>query len=231
MPAIVVLPGLILFAQYPEVLQQPWSAIRTEADRGYVHMLQTLIPVGLRSLFLAAIFGAIRSAVNSVLNSTDTIFTLDIYKRLLNPNASEKHFVRVGMGPSVVILAISIVLAGFINRLGGSLFVYIQTLYAFFAPPFIAVFLLGVFLQRINGAGNVAAIFSGFGLGIAMKIYIQQQYFWHPTWIEAVRDASYYQLGILRLYLHRGEPGYSTTTIRTGHRSAYFQLEAAQHSE
>ena len=184
MPAIVVLPGLILFAQYPEVLQQPWSEIRTEADRGYVHMLQTLIPVGLRGLFLAALFGAIQSTVNSVLNSTATIFTLDIYKRLLNPNASEKHFVRVGMGSSVVILAISIVLAGFINRLGGSLFVYIQTLYAFFAPPFSAVFLLGVFFRRINGAGAVAAIFSGFGLGIAMKIYIQQQYFWHPTWIE-----------------------------------------------
>jgi len=173
MPAIVVLPGLILFARYPEVMQRPWDEIRPEADKGYVHMLQTLIPVGLRGLFLAALFGAIQSTVNSVLNSTATIVTLDIYKRVINPSVTEKQCVRMGMISSVVILAISIVLAGFINRLGGSLFVYIQSLYAFFAPPFGAGFLLGILFRRINGQGAVAAVFLGFALGIAMKVYVQ----------------------------------------------------------
>ncbi len=173
MPAIVVVPGLILFARYPEVMQLPWSEIRPEADRGYIHMLQTLIPTGLRGLFLAALFGTIQSTVNSVLNSTATVFTLDIYKRLLNPSAGEKHLVRIGMVSSVVILAISIVIAGFINRLGGSLFVYIQSLYAFFAPPFGAVFLLGVLWRRINGLGALTAVSMGFVLGIAMKLYVQ----------------------------------------------------------
>ena len=71
-------------------MRHPWSQIRSEADQGYIHMLQTLIPVGLRGLFLAALFGAIQSTVNSVLNSTATVFTLDIYKRLLHPAAGEK---------------------------------------------------------------------------------------------------------------------------------------------
>lgn len=173
MPAIVVLPGLILFAQYPEVMQRPWAEIRPEADKGYIHMLQTLIPVGLRGLFLAALFGAIQSTVNSVLNSTATVFTLDIYRRQWDPQASEKRLVRMGMISSVVILIISIVLAGFINRLGGSLFVYIQSLYAFFAPPFSAVFILGVLWRRINGPGAVVAVILGFLLGIAMKLYVQ----------------------------------------------------------
>ncbi len=173
MPAIVVLPGLILFAQYPEVMQRPWAEIRPEADKGYIHMLQTLIPVGLRGLFLAALFGAIQSTVNSVLNSTATVFTLDIYRRQWHPEASEKRLVRMGMISSVVILIISIVLAGFINRLGGSLFVYIQSLYAFFAPPFSAVFILGVLWRRINGPGAVVAVILGFLLGIAMKLYVQ----------------------------------------------------------
>ncbi len=183
MPALVVLPGLILFARYPEVMKLPWDDIRPEADKGYIHMLQTLIPVGLRGLFLAALFGAIQSTVNSVLNSTATIFTLDIYKRLLNPGAGERHFVKMGMWSSVVILIVSMGLAGFIDRLGGSLFVYIQTLYAFFAPPFSAVFVLGILFRRINGKGAVAAVFSGFAFGIAMKLYVEVDPN-HVRWIE-----------------------------------------------
>jgi len=183
MPAIVVVPGLILFARYPEVMQLPWKDIRPEADKGYVHMLQTLIPVGLRGLFLAALFGAIQSTVNSVLNSTATIFTLDIYKRLLNRAASERHCVRMGMASSVVILVISIVLAGYIGRLGGSLFVYIQSLYAFFAPPFGAVFVLGILFRRINGPGALAAVCLGFVFGIAMKVYVEVDPN-HVKWIE-----------------------------------------------
>jgi len=182
MPVIVVLPGLILFARFPEVMTLPWEEIRPEADRGYVTMLQMLVPAGLRGLFLAALFGAIQSTVNSVLNSTSTIFTLDIYKRLFRKDASERRLVRMGMWSSVVILAVSIVLGGFIGRLGGSLFVYIQSLYAFFAPPFAAVFLLGILFRRINGAGATAAVFSGFALGIAVKVWIQ--FPGHPAWLE-----------------------------------------------
>jgi SSS family solute:Na+ symporter len=182
MPAIVVVPGLILFAQYPEVLQLPWAEIRPEADQGYVRLIQTLVPTGLRGILLAALFGAIYDTVNAVLNSTATLITLDIYKRLLNPRASDKHLVRFGMASSVVVLTISIIMAGAIGQLGGSLFIYVQSLYAFFAPPFGAVFLLGVLWRRINSPGAIAAVFAGFVFGIAMKLYIN--YFAHPAWIE-----------------------------------------------
>jgi len=182
MPVIVVLPGLILFARFPEVMELPWERIRPEADKGYVAMLQILVPAGLRGLFLAALFGAIQSTVNSVLNSTSTVFTLDIYKRLFRRHASEGELIRVGMWSSVVILVVSMVLAGFIERLGGGLFVYIQSLYAFFAPPFASVFLLGILWRRINARGATAAVFSGFALGILVKIYVQMP--GHPAWLE-----------------------------------------------
>jgi len=183
MPAIVVLPGLILFAGYPEVMKLPWNQIRPEADKGYITMLQTLVPTGLRGLFLAALFGAIQSTVNSVLNSTATIFTLDIYKRMFRKDAAEKQLVRMGIWSSIVILVISIVLARYIERFGGSLFVYIQTLYAFFAPPFGAVFLLGILFRRINAKGATIAVFSGFVFGILMKVYIQVVP-GHVRWLE-----------------------------------------------
>jgi len=183
LPVIIVIPGLILFALHPEILLQPWAKVRPAADQGYVHLVQALVPVGLRGLFLAALFGAIQSTVNSVLNSTATIFTLDIYKRWLRPEATDRHLVRVGIVSSTIVLLIAIVLGGFISKLGGSLFVYIQSLYAFFAPPFAAVFLLGILWKRINGTGATVAVVLGFLFGIAMKLYVQLVAS-HPLWIE-----------------------------------------------
>ncbi len=182
MPAIVVISRIDPVCAHPEVLQLPWKEIRPEADKGYIYMIQTMVPVGLRGLFLAALFGAIQSTVNSVLNSTAAVITLDLYKRLINSDASDKHYVVFGRLMTAIVLAISIVFAGFIGHIQGSLFVYIQTLYAFFAPPFGAVFLLGVLWRRINGPGAVAAVFAGFVFGIAMKVYVE--FFNHPAWIE-----------------------------------------------
>ena len=183
LPVIIVVPGLILFAMHPEVLLLPWNDVPLEADKTFVHMVQALVPVGLRGLVLAALFGAIQSTVNSVLNSTATIVTLDIYKRLFRPAATDRHLVKVGLVTSVIVLLVSIVLAGFIGRLGESLFVYIQTLYAFFAPPFGAVFLLGILWRRINAPGATVAVFFGFALGIGIKLYVNLVA-GHPYWLE-----------------------------------------------
>jgi len=183
LPVIIVLPGLIMFARHPEVLNLPWNDVKPEADKGYIRMLQTLVPAGLRGLFLAALFGAIQSTVNSVLNSTATVLTLDIYKRWYRPDATEKTLVRLGMWSTAIVLVLSMVLAPFIGELSGSLFVYIQTMYAFFAPPFAAVFLLGLLWRRINARGATTAVVAGFALGIGMKVYVSAVP-GHPLWIE-----------------------------------------------
>lgn len=172
LPLITVLPGMVLFALHPEILLGPWDQVKPEADKGYIQLIQSLVPVGLRGLLLAALFGAIQSTVNSVLNSTSTIVTLDIYKRMFRPQASDRDLVRVGVISSVVILAVSIVLGGFVGKLGGSLFEYIQSLYAFFAPPFAAIFVLGILWRRINSAGALTTVILGFALGIAIKLYM-----------------------------------------------------------
>jgi len=175
LPAIVVLPGMILFAhigEFPEIVKLPWADVKPEADKGYVHLLQTLVPIGLRGLFLAALFGAIQSTVQAVLNSTATIFTLDIYKRLLRREASERHLVAIGRISTVAVLIIALLLARMIPLLGKGLFEYIQELYAFFAPPFGAIFLLGILFRRINGTGATAAAVLGFAMAIAIKVFI-----------------------------------------------------------
>jgi solute:Na+ symporter, SSS family len=172
MPVLFVIPGLILFAMRPEVMLGSWDQITSEADRGYVNIIRLVVPIGLRGLFLAALFGAIQSSVSSVLNSTATVVTLDIYKRMFNRDAKERTLVRVGVWTSITTLALSIVIAFFIAKLGKGLFVYIQTLYAFFAPPFSAVFILGILFRRINAKGATVAVISGLGFGLLMKAYV-----------------------------------------------------------
>jgi len=183
LPLIIVVPGMILFASQPEVLMLPWEQVKPEADKAYVAMIQALVPIGLRGLVLAALFGAIQSTVNSVLNSTSTIVTLDLYKQWVKREPSDKQLVRMGVGTSVVILVISVGLGGVIGKLGGGLFEYIQSLYAFFAPPFAAIFLLGILWRRINAFGASLAVGLGFAFGIAMKLFVQFVSR-HPAWIE-----------------------------------------------
>ncbi|MBM4032479.1 MAG: sodium/solute symporter [Planctomycetes bacterium] len=183
MPVIVVVPGLILFALDPSILKLPWDQVAGQADRSYVRLLQTLIPIGLRGLFLAALFGAIQSTVNSVLNSTATIFTVDIYQRLIRPKAPEKQLLRVGIWSSVAFLLLSVALAWAIGTMNEGLFVYIQGLYAFLAPPFAAVFLLAILFRRINAAGATAGVIVGYALGILIKVFIELGP-GHPAWLE-----------------------------------------------
>ena len=172
-PFIIVIPGLILFALYPEVLSLEWNAVKPEADKGYIHLIQLLIPVGIKGVLLAVLVGAIQSTISAVLNSTSTVFTMDIYKRNFKKNASEDHYVKIGRWTSVIVLLISIGISFLIAKSSSSLFVYTHTLYAFFAPPFSAVFVLGILFRKMNGKGALTAVIAGFILSILLKIYVE----------------------------------------------------------
>ena len=171
LPVIITLPGLILFAMKPDIMLQTWVDVKPEADQGFIYMVTTLVPAGLCGLVLAALFGAIQSTINAVVNSTSTVLTIDIYKRMIHKNATDKQLVKFGIISSIVILSLSIVIAGFIKSLNTSLFVYIQQLFAFFAPPFAAIFLLGILWYRINGKGASVAVSSGFIAGVVLKTW------------------------------------------------------------
>ena len=171
LPFVVVVPGLIFFALHPEILLDGTLAdIRPRADLTYINMIRDLIPVGLKGVLLAALFGAIQSTVSAVINSTSTIVTLDIYRRFFRPQLTEAASVRLGKWTAGVTLLIAIVSAFYISAMKASLFVYIQELYTFFAPPFSAIFLLGTLWRRVNGVSATITVFVGFALGILVKI-------------------------------------------------------------
>jgi solute:Na+ symporter, SSS family len=191
LPFVVVLPGLIYFAIHPEILLAAnFGDIRPEADRTYINMIRDFIPAGLKGILLAALFGAIQSTVSAVLNSTATVFTLDLYKRYFNPELGERTGVQFGRWITVVSLVVAILSAFYIGSMRGSLFVYIQELFTFFAPPFSAVFLLGTIWRRINSTGGTVTVFVGFAFGLVVKMWVNAG--GAPSWL-----APYANQGVL----------------------------------
>jgi SSS family solute:Na+ symporter len=110
--------------------------------------------------------------VSAVLNATSTVLTLDFYKRYFRPDVTEHDTVKLGRWITTGLLVFSILLGIWISTLQASLFVYIQVLFTFFAPPFSAVFLLGTLWRRINGTAATTTVLSGFVLGIAVKAWV-----------------------------------------------------------
>ncbi|MFT6619892.1 MAG: SSS family solute:Na+ symporter [Limisphaerales bacterium] len=185
LPIITIVPGMILFAMKPELLLiEPWGDVKPAADKGYVQLIQELVPAGLRGLFLAALFGAIQSTVNSVLNSTSTVITFDLYRRLWRPQSTDRQLVVVGVVSSVVVLAVAIVIGRFVGDLGGGLFEYVISLYVLFAPPFAAVFLLGILWRRVNAPAALATVIVGMSAGLALKIFLTNATD-YPIWLNS----------------------------------------------
>ncbi len=148
------------------------SAIRPEADKTYIKLLEGFVPIGLRGFLLAALFGAIQSTVSAVLTSTSTIITVDGVKRHWMPNITERQTISCGRWITVIVLVVSIVMGIYISSLKASLFVYIQELFTYFAPPFSALFLLGTLWRRINGIGALTTAIVGLLFGLAMKVWL-----------------------------------------------------------
>ncbi|MEL7119521.1 MAG: sodium/solute symporter [Bacteroidota bacterium] len=169
LPFIVVVPGLIYFAMQPDFLSgSAWNVMSDEANKTYIVMIDQLIPVFLGGILLAALFGAIQSTVSSVLNSTSTIFTIDIYKEYINKNSTQE--VTIGRIAGIVILLLSIGLAVLLATVTKvNLFIFIQALYTFIAPPFSAIFLLGMLWKRVSGRDALITVILSFVLSCLLK--------------------------------------------------------------
>ena len=194
LPFIVVLPGLILFARYPEFLLGDWKTAVHRADGGFVLLVQEFLPVGLRGLLLAVLISAVQATVSAVVNATAAILTLDIYVPLINPNATEKQRVRFGMWASVGAIAAGIAMAIYVSQQSAGIFQYMQTLNAFVAPPFAAILWVGLIWKRTNGAGAMTAVIGGLVTGLAIKLvgYSVDM----PSWYYAFANQAAVCLGV-----------------------------------
>jgi len=171
MPVIVVLPGIAAYILYKQNVFSSGEFMQggeLNPDRAYPVLLN-ILPVGLKGLSFAALTAAVVASLAGKANSIATIFTLDIYKKAINPNASEKMLVSTGKIAVVVAMLLGVVIAPHlgIDKKGG--FTYIQEYTGFVSPGIFAMFILGFFWKKATSSAALFATIGGFLLSVLLK--------------------------------------------------------------
>lgn len=164
---IFIVPGMIAFALAKT--GQLDESILENSNQAYPILIKSILPVGVRGLVVAGLLAALMSSLAAVFNSSATLFTMDIYKKL-RPLSSESHLVWVGRLATGGMVVLGLLWIPFMALISDKLYVYLQSVQAYIAPPIFAVFFLGLFISRINTAGCMAGLVGGFLLGMARLI-------------------------------------------------------------
>lgn len=184
-PFIVVIPGLCAYYVYqlhPEMAES-LDLVGTidKPDYAYAWLIRNFAPSGIKGLALVALSAAILSSLASMINSTSTIFTMDIYKKYIKPHATDRQLVGMGRTVSVVSLVIALIAT---RPLLGELdqaFNYVQENSALFYPGIIVVSAFGLFWKRASSTAAIWITILTLPLGILFKLTMPQVPFIYRT--------------------------------------------------
>lgn len=161
-PLIVVIPGIVAFVLNPNL---------AKPDEAYPWLLNTFVPVGLKGLAFAALIAAIVSSLSSMVNSTATIFSMDIYKQIIRKDASESELVLTGRIASAVALVIAVLIAPMLSSLSQA-FQFIQEFTGFISPGIFAIFIFGLFWKKATANSALWAAALTIPLSLGIKFFI-----------------------------------------------------------
>jgi SSS family solute:Na+ symporter len=175
-PLIVVIPGIAAYVMVndPEIMSRLGAIGQLNlpsleaADKTYPWLLQFL-PVGLKGVAFAALTAAIVSSLASMLNSTSTIFTMDIYKEYINRNASDKATVNTGRVSAAVALVIACIIAPLLGGIDQA-FQFIQEYTGVVSPGILAVFLLGLFWKKTTNKAAIIGVIASIPIAMYFKV-------------------------------------------------------------
>ncbi|PSW62833.1 sodium/glucose cotransporter [Photobacterium kishitanii] len=174
-PFLVVIPGIAayvitndsgLLAGLGDIGQTNIPTF-AHADKAYPWLTQFL-PIGLKGMVFAALAAAIVSSLASMLNSTATIFTMDIYKEYISPDSSDSRLVNVGRASAIIALIIACIVAPMLGGIGQA-FQYIQEYTGLVSPGILAVFLLGLFWHKTNSKGAIVGVLLSIPFALFLK--------------------------------------------------------------
>jgi len=174
-PLIVVLPGLIAWHIFDGQL--------ANADDAYPKLVNKVLPTPLIGFFAAVLFGAILSSFNSVLNSSVTLFGIDVYKEHINKDADEKTVVKYGKRFGIMLALAAMFIAPLIAN-AGSLFAYLQEVNGIYSIPILTIIVVGYLTKR------VPAIAAKIGLASGCLLYIISQFFMQPYFVDKALEAA-----------------------------------------
>ncbi|MEJ5056482.1 sodium/sugar symporter [Sphingobacterium sp. MYb382] len=177
MPIIVVLPGIAAYVLWKDghFQAEMLQGGEVNPDRAYPVLLN-LLPAGLKGLSFAALTAAVVASLAGKANSIATIFSLDVYRKIFDKQASEKKLVSVGKVTIVVSMLLAVIIAPHlgIDKKGG--FQYIQEYTGFVSPGIFAMFILGFFWKKTTSNAALFATIGGFFLSILFKFL--------PQWVD-----------------------------------------------
>jgi SSS family solute:Na+ symporter len=170
---LFIIPGIIAFALAKsgkvQVLQQELfgaggELVRANAQKAFPLLVAYILPVGMRGIVVAGLLAALMSSLAGAFNAASTLFTMDFYSRL-RPKVTQERLVHIGRVATGVMVLIGLLWIPVI-RGGKGLYDYLQGVQSYLAPPIFVVFFLGVFMKRLNAKGCLAALITGFSLGL-----------------------------------------------------------------
>ncbi len=150
-PIMVLFPGLMAMALHPDL---------EDGDMAFPRLIATLLPPGLGGLMFAALLAGLMSSIDSMVNSTATLWTKDIYEKFIRKNASDHHYLMVGKIATVVLLVFGVMTSKVSEGFPG-LYVAIQTFLSFFQGPIFSILILGIFFPRITQWGGLSGLVVG----------------------------------------------------------------------
>jgi len=153
-PIIIILPGVIGFYYFGDSMYD-------NQDMIYPALIKKVLPLGLSGFFAAVVMGAVLSTFNSVLNSAATIFSVDVYKRLINKEVKEKRLVWIGRTVSSVLAIFAILAAPMVARAPEGLYQLLQQLNGIFFIPIASIMLAGFFMEKVSAMGAKVALIFG----------------------------------------------------------------------
>jgi SSS family solute:Na+ symporter len=164
-PLMLVLPGMIAFhmSQHPESFSffQVGEGDLFVKDQAYPMLVKQVLPAGLVGFFAAVLFGAILSSFNGGLNSSVTLFGLDIYKAHINPDAPEAKVVKVGKTFGILLAIAAMCIAPWLIKASGGLFAYLQEVNGCYSIPIFTIIVVGYLTKRVPAIAAKVGLFSG----------------------------------------------------------------------
>ncbi len=175
MPLIIILPGVIGFYYFQDTFYE-------SQDTVYPELVKRVLPVGLIGFFAAVVMGAVLSTFNSVLNSAATLFSVGIYKRHINEQASEKRLVTIGRLTSTILAVAAILAAPMVASAPDGLYQLLQQLNGIFFIPIASILLAGFFLKNISATGAKAALLVGLAFYITVTFILKVDLHFVHVW-------------------------------------------------
>jgi len=174
-PIIIVLPGIIGYYYFGDSLYGAQDSV-------YPELVKKVLPIGLAGFFAAVVMGAVLSTFNGVLNSAATIFSIDVYKRVINKEASDQKLVRIGKMTASILAITSILAAPFVANASHGLFQLLQELNGIFFIPIASIILGGFFFKSISATGAKVALVVGMIFYVTTTFILQIDIHYIHVW-------------------------------------------------